>query len=138
MPHPLDSHTFNLTGVRVLELDDEPDARDMLRRILEAFDCVVTPVATIDEAVERLESGPYDVIISDIGMPGRDGYDFIRSWRARESDLNRPRLPAVALTAYARAEDRRRALVAGFQAHVAKPVDSGELLTIIASLTGRV
>jgi chemotaxis family two-component system sensor kinase Cph1 len=137
-PHPLDCEAFNLCGVRVLAIDDELDSRELVRHILEECECVVFTAGSAEEALNLLEREAPEVIISDIGMPGRDGYDFIRAWRNRESQRQLSKIPAVALTAYARAEDRRRALVAGFQAHVAKPVDRGELLAIIASLTGRV
>jgi light-regulated signal transduction histidine kinase (bacteriophytochrome)/CheY-like chemotaxis protein len=137
-PHPLDCESFNLEGVSVLAIDDEVDSRELLRNLLEECDCVVYTAGSVEEALTLLERESPEVIISDIGMPGRDGYDFIRSWRQRESQRQISKIPSVALTAYARAEDRRRALVAGFQAHVSKPVDRGELLAIIASLTGRV
>jgi CheY-like chemotaxis protein len=136
--HPLDCESFQLDGVRVLALDDEQDSRELICRILEECGCIVSTAASVDEALSKLEQETPDVVISDIGLPGRDGYDFVRSWRKQEQERQLPKIPAVALTAYARAEDRRRALVAGFQAHVAKPVDQGELLAIIASLTGRV
>ena len=136
-PHPLDCEAFNLKGLRVFVVDDELDSRELVRTILSECECVVSTAGSADEAITILERDPAEVIISDIGMPGRDGYDFLRNWRAREQQLQLVKIPAVALTAYARAEDRRRALVAGFQAHVAKPVDRGELLAIIASLAGR-
>lgn len=137
-PHPLDCESFNLEGVSVLAIDDEVDSRELLRKLLEECNCVVYTAGGVEEALTLLERENPEVIISDIGMPGRDGYDFIRLWRQRESQRQISKIPSVALTAYARAEDRRRALVAGFQAHVSKPVDRGELLAIIASLTGRV
>lgn len=137
-PHPLDCESFHLDGVRVLALDDEQDSRELICRFLEECGCIVSTAANVEDALDQLERETPDVIISDIGLPGRDGYDFVRAWRKREHERQQAKIPAVALTAYARAEDRRRALVAGFQAHVAKPVDQGELLAIIASLTGRV
>ncbi|WP_254511678.1 ATP-binding protein [Anatilimnocola floriformis] len=138
LPHPLDCESFNLQGVRVFVVDDEVDSRELVGRILTECECVVNLAGSADEALQILARESADVIISDIGMPGRDGYEFLKAWRAREQQLQLNKIPAVALTAYARAEDRRRALVAGFQAHVAKPVDRGELLAIVASLTGRV
>jgi CheY-like chemotaxis protein len=78
-----------------------------------------------------------DLLISDIGMPGEDGYDLIRKVRALTTDAC-ARVPAVALTAFARSEDRQRALLAGYQLHVAKPVEPSELLTVCASLVGRI
>lgn len=132
------SDGINLAGLRVLEIDDEDDARNLLHQLLVETQCTVTTCGSVDEALNVLEKNEFDVIISDIGMPGKDGYEFIRLWRARETALKRLKTPAVALTAYARGEDRRRVLLAGFQAHVAKPVDRDELLAIIASLSDRV
>ena len=129
---------IDLSGLRVLEIDDEEDARNLLRDLLVERHCAVTTCASADDALAILQSQKFDVIVSDIGMPGRDGYELIRLWRAHETQLKREKTPAVALTAYARGDDRRRALLAGFQAHVAKPVEQEELLAIIASLTNRV
>lgn len=129
---------LNLAGLRVLEVDDEEDARSLLHHLLVETKCHVTSCSSADEALKILEEQNFDVIISDVGMPDKDGYEFIRLWRAREADLKHDKTPAVALTAYARSEDRRRALLAGFQAHIAKPVDRDELLAIVASLTNRV
>ena len=77
-------------------------------------------------------------MISDIGMPGGDGFEFIRRLRAMEAKNRQAKTPVIALTAYAQAADRRRVLMAGYQAHIAKPVESGELLAVVASLAGRV
>jgi CheY-like chemotaxis protein len=96
----------------------------------------VIQASSADEGVHLFEQSAPDVLISDIGMPGRDGFDFIRQIRELENSANRT-VPAVALTAFARAEDRKRALQAGFQLHIAKPVIPSELLTIVASLAGR-
>jgi PAS domain S-box-containing protein len=126
-----------LKGVSVLVVDDEPDARALVRRLLEDCDVHVRVAASAAEALDALRSAPPpDVLVSDIGMPGEDGYSLIR--RVRELD---PRqggtVPAVALTAYARAEDRIKAIQAGFQMHVVKPVEPAELITVVASLAGR-
>ncbi|HEY4308374.1 MAG TPA: ATP-binding protein [Pirellulales bacterium] len=137
-PRPIDADTLNLTDVRVLALDDERDARELVKRILEEAGCRVQIAGTIDAAFEAFANATFDVIISDIGMPGQDGFAFIRQLRAAEAAQKRTKTPAVALTAYARAEDRRKAIVAGYQAHIAKPVESGELLAVVASLAGRV
>ena len=88
--------------------------------------------------MEILKTSTFDVLVSDIGMPNEDGFALSRNLRQFEDSQSRPRLPALALTAYARTEDRRRAILAGFQAHLAKPVESGELLAIVASLAKRV
>ena len=121
--------------LRVLVLDDEADARGLLKVILEECQAEVTTVASAAEAYETLEWLSPDVIISDIGMPFEDGYSFMRKVRAREAGTQN-RIPAVALTAHARMEDRLRALSAGYQVHVAKPIEPAELVAVIASLLG--
>jgi PAS domain S-box-containing protein len=123
-----------LEGLHILVLDDEVDARDLLKVILEERNARVTTVASPTEAYEVLEELKPDVIISDIGMPGEDGYTFIRNIRAQEAQERRGWKPAIALTAHARIEDRLKALSAGYQAHVPKPVEPAELVTVIASL----
>jgi CheY-like chemotaxis protein len=123
-----------LEGVRVLILDDEPDARQLIHRVLTDCRAEVVQAASAREALELIESFRPDVIVSDVGMPEQDGYDFIRQVRAKWSSRE---LPAAALTAFARAEDRRQALFAGFQTHVAKPVEPEELVAVVASLAGR-
>ncbi|REK17429.1 MAG: hybrid sensor histidine kinase/response regulator [Planctomycetota bacterium] len=129
---------LKLAGLRVLVVDDEADARELIRRIFDECDCQVETAASADEALELLRAAPYDVIVSDIGMPGQDGYAFLRSWRKIESESGSAKTPAIALTAYVRAEDRQRSLLAGYQSHLSKPVDRGELLTLAASLAGRI
>jgi light-regulated signal transduction histidine kinase (bacteriophytochrome)/CheY-like chemotaxis protein len=135
---PLDCEMLNLKGVRVLVVDDEPDARHLVKRVLEECECLVSAVGSGEEALQLSRTSGIDVLISDIGMPNEDGYAFIRRWREQEATSGLPKTPAVALTAYARAEDRRRAILAGYQAHIAKPVETGELLAVVASLAGRV
>jgi chemotaxis family two-component system sensor kinase Cph1 len=135
--HSFAETAIRLPGLRVCILDDEKDARDLVAKIFRVADCEVTCCETADKAMELLAQDKFDLIVSDIGMAGMDGYTFIRHWRQRELELGRKRLPAVALTAYARAEDRRRALVAGFTSHVTKPVDAVELITLAASMTER-
>ena len=125
-----------LDGVRVVVVDDEADARVVVRRLLEDRAASVRTAATADEAVRLVESERPDVLVSDIGMPGEDGYSLIRRVRALGPERG-GNVPAVALTAYARAEDRVRAVRAGFQTHVAKPVEPAELVTMVASLAGR-
>ncbi|HYO13988.1 MAG TPA: PAS domain-containing protein [Thermoanaerobaculia bacterium] len=126
------SRSVSLEGVRVLVVDDEADARDLLGQILSRSNAEVAVAASAAEGLEVLERFQPHVIVSDISMPGQDGYDFIRTLRKRGHHL-----PAAALTAFARAEDRRRALLAGFQIHLAKPIDPGELTAAVASLAGR-
>jgi PAS domain S-box-containing protein len=122
----------SLAGLRVLVVDDEPDARELLAAILDRAGAEVRVAASADEALTALEPAPADVIVSDIGMPDTDGYAMIRAIRTRQIAT-----PALALTAYARYEDRQQALGAGFQAFVAKPVDPRELVRLVAALAGQ-
>jgi PAS domain S-box-containing protein len=125
-----------LDGLQVLVLDDEIDAREVVQRLLEDAGAKVKTAASADEAVVTLEGGFLpDIIVSDIGMPEQDGYDFME--RVRSMDGPVATVPAAALTALARVEDRKRALMAGYQTHLAKPVDPAELVAMVASLTGR-
>jgi CheY-like chemotaxis protein len=118
----------------VLIVDDEPDGRQLMVRILEGRGARVTAVAGGAEALELLKQPRFDILVSDIGMPGMDGYELMR--RARALDSGRPAgpIPAIAVTAYARAEDRQRSLLAGYQMHLAKPIEARELVAGIASL----
>jgi PAS domain S-box-containing protein len=124
-----------LDHVHVFAVDDEPDARDLLRRVLEDRGAKVTSFASAEEALEALKTTKPSVLVCDVGMARMDGYQLIRKLRADES--RGTRIPALALTAFARAEDRKRSLVAGYQAHLAKPFDIGELILLIADLAGR-
>jgi CheY-like chemotaxis protein len=125
-----------LAGVRVLVVDDDEDAREMIRLTLERCGAEARVAVSVVEALRVLDEWRPDVIVSDIGMPEEDGYDLIRRVRARDAGSG-GRIPAVALTAYAREEDRQRALEAGYQMHVAKPVEPLELTSALASVTGR-
>lgn len=125
-----------LDNLQVLVVDDDPDARELLGLVLGQCGAKVTAVGSAAEALELIKGWTPDVLVSDIGMPDEDGYSLIRKVRALDSTRG-SRLPAVALTAYARVEDRMRALAAGFQMYVAKPIDPGELAAVIASLAGR-
>jgi PAS domain S-box-containing protein len=128
-----DSDEYILSGVKVLVVDDEPDARELVKCVLEdAFANVITAGSATDALQLVTEEAP-DVIISDIGMPEEDGYEFIRKVRMLPSK-NGAKIPAVALSAYARAEDRKRALLAGYQMHITKPVEPSELVAIVSSL----
>jgi PAS domain S-box-containing protein len=124
----------NLEGVAVLVVDDEPDASALVARMLSDCHANVHQAHSVGEAWVRLQANPYDVLVSDIGMPGQDGYELMRMVRTHKAIEN---LPALALTAFARSEDRRRAAMAGFQSHLAKPVEAMELLAVVASLAGR-
>jgi CheY-like chemotaxis protein len=122
--------------VKVLVVDDEPDARGLIKRLLEDRDATVQTAGSAGEAIEQLRSLRPDVLVSDIGMPGEDGYSLIRRVRSLGPDAG-GKVPALALTAYARSEDRMRAVGAGYQMHVAKPVEPAELILMVASLAGR-
>jgi CheY-like chemotaxis protein len=122
--------------VTVLAVDDEPDARSLLKRILEGCGARVFVAASSQEGLEILRRERPDMVLSDIGMPGEDGYEFIRQVRALKPEEG-GRTPAAALTAFARAEDRTRALRAGYHTHVAKPVEPAELTAVVASLATR-
>jgi CheY-like chemotaxis protein len=126
----------SLDGLRVLVVDDERDTRDLLATALERRGAVVHTAASAAQAIGLLRRGVCDVLVSDIGMPDQDGYDLITALRALESAQGGA-IPAVALTAYARAEDRRRVLAAGYQVHVSKPVDPDELVAVLARVTQR-
>jgi signal transduction histidine kinase/ActR/RegA family two-component response regulator len=125
-----------LNDVRVLVVDDEVEARDVLRSALSVFGAQVHAVDSIDAAIETLSAWQPHVLVSDLGLAGEDGYTLIRRVRSLEA-AGGGRIPAVALTALSRPEDRLRALAAGFQMHVAKPVEPQELALVIASLIGR-
>ncbi|EYF06516.1 ATP-binding protein [Chondromyces apiculatus] len=122
-----------LDGVRVLVVDDEPDALELTRRVLEEQRATVSTALSGPEALRALRANTPHVLVSDIGMPGMDGYTFIREVRA-SGDIALRDLPAVAMTAFARPEDRRRALDAGFHAHMAKPIEPAELVAIVSTL----
>jgi PAS domain S-box-containing protein len=128
--------TEEIHGLRVLVVDDEPDAREVLPSVLKRFGAEVRVSASGAEALEVLRREGADVLVADIGMPGMDGYELIRQVRALEGDLCE--VPAIALTAYAGDGDRRSALEAGFQLHLAKPVEPARLAAAIARVTGRV
>lgn len=126
----------HLHDLRVLVVDDEPDARNLLGLILTSYDAEVRNCASAAEALQILDEWRPDVLVSDIGMPFEDGYELMRKVRAREPERG-GLVPALALTAYARAEDAQRAIEAGYQAHVPKPVAPDELAAVVASLAGR-
>jgi CheY-like chemotaxis protein len=126
-----------LNGLRVLGVDDDADARQLLKVILERCHAQVTTAHSVAEAIDLFDQSKPDVLVSDIEMPGEDGYSCIRRIRAKEGKGNR-RIPAAALTAHAGVADRMRALSAGFDIHVPKPVEPAEFVAVIASLASRV
>jgi signal transduction histidine kinase/CheY-like chemotaxis protein len=125
----------NLTGIRVLAVDDEGDTRAMIREVLEQFGANVLTAGSAEEALEVFPGWKPDVLLFDIGMPREDGNMLIQKVRQLEAKEGR-NTPAIALTAYARVEDRMRALAAGYQMFIPKPVEAGELVVTIASLIG--
>ena len=127
---PADLHS--LEGVHVLVVDNEQDARNLVTAILERCGATVTAVASAAAALTQIRANRPDVLLSDIAMPSEDGYSLIR--KVRRLDRPDAPLPAVALTAYASASDRAEALLAGFQAHLRKPVEAAELTAVVASL----
>jgi signal transduction histidine kinase len=122
----------DLSGLKILVVDDEPDARTMMHRLLETCHATSFEAASAHDAERVIAERNPDIVLSDIGMPGTDGYQFIREVRRRGLTT-----PAVALTAFARPEDRVRSIQAGFQAHLTKPIEPAELLVLVASLCGR-
>ena len=128
--------TENLQDVKILVVDDTEDARDLVAHILELCGATVTTASSAAEALALLGQRRFDALISDIEMPAQDGYSLIKQWRQQETH-NGTRLPAAALTAHARATDRAQALAAGFDTHIAKPVEAGELTSVIARLIKR-
>jgi PAS domain S-box-containing protein len=128
-----DIERYQLEGVKVLVVDDEVDARELIKRVLSQNMADVFTASGAVEAIEVLQSARPHVVVSDIGMPGTDGYQFIRQLRSLPADEG-GRTPAIALTAFARTEDRTRAMMAGYQVHMAKPIDAAELLATVGSL----
>jgi PAS domain S-box-containing protein len=122
-----------LGGVSVLIIDDEPDGRALLARILEGRGARATCASSATEALEALTREHFDILLSDVGMPDLDGYELIRRVRALDASRAGP-IPAIAITAYARPEDRQRSLLAGFHMHLSKPVEARELIASIAGL----
>jgi len=125
-----------LVGVRVLVVDDEPDACELLRIALTQSGAEVKVCHTVREALTTLKEWKPDVLLSDIGMPGEDGYALIRQVRLLPHKEGGS-IPAAALTAYATSQDRLKVLTAGFQTHIAKPVEPMELTVVVAILSGK-
>jgi CheY-like chemotaxis protein len=123
----------NLKGARVLIVDDESDARELAARVLTRYGANVLLAGSTTAALQLMDSITPDVLVSDIGMPGADGYELIRLVRQREPSRG-GHVQAIALTAFARSEDRVRALRAGYQLHLAKPIEPKELAMAISVL----
>ena len=126
----------SLAGLRILIVDDEEDAREVVSAIVGDAGAEVAAAASVQQALDLIDQWKPDVLISDIGMPGEGGYDLIRKVRALPPD-QRGQIPAIALTAFARTQDRLKILSAGYQMHVGKPIEPLELITIVASVTRR-
>jgi len=121
----------SLQGIRVFVVEDDVDSLEYLSRLLTRHGAVVTTATSATDALLKLSSAKADILVSDIGLPGVDGYDLIQQIRATIPDC--ARMPAIAVTAYARSEDRTRALRSGFQSHLVKPIEPVELVAMIAS-----
>ena len=126
-----------LDRARILVVDDEKDSRALVKRILEECDAIVEMASSAEEGMTALTRQAPDVLISDIGMPGMDGYQFIRAVRALDESKG-GKVPAIALTAFARSEDRQRAMLAGFDIHIVKPIEPAELIAVVARMARRV
>ncbi|WP_437752290.1 ATP-binding response regulator [Sorangium sp. So ce1389] len=125
-----------LAGIKVLVVEDEPDARELLKWVLARSKADVVTASSAAEGFDLVRTAHPDVVVSDIGMPGKDGYQFMREVRSLPPSEG-GRVPAIALTAFARSEDRTKAMLAGYQVHLAKPIEPRELAATIRSLAGR-
>ncbi len=127
-----------LSGVRILLVDDEPDAREMMQALLESYGASVTAAANANEAYAKLADGVFDVLLSDIEMPEKDGYSLVRMVRSGNGETASSNIAAIALTAHARVTDRLNSIAAGFDSHVAKPFEPAELIAVIVGLLRRI
>ena len=132
----IDDASLDLSRIHVLAVDDEPDALALVSEVLQAAGARVTTATSGADAIGVLDIERPDVLVTDLGMPGLDGFALIDRVRRHADDRVR-QIPAAALTAYARSEDRMKALRAGFQMHLAKPIDPVELVTTVAALAKR-
>ncbi|MGH7265563.1 MAG: response regulator, partial [Candidatus Rokuibacteriota bacterium] len=125
-----------LDGVRVLVVEDDPDARELMSLFLRQVGAAVVAVDSVADAFDAMADARPDTVVADIAMPGEDGYALLSRLRALLPDAG-GRIPVIAVTAYARSEDRIRTAAAGFGAHLAKPIDPTELVAAVGRLTGR-
>jgi CheY-like chemotaxis protein len=128
---------LSLAELRVLVVDDELDGREVVSRVLQECSATVFMASSAQDALDIMKREKIDLIISDIGLPGQDGYWLIQQIRSLPPEGG-GKVPAAALTAFARTEDRKRVLLSGYQTHIPKPVEASELITVVASLSGRV
>jgi PAS domain S-box-containing protein len=136
-PGGADLSFVHLQGVHVLVVDDQPDAQSLVKAVLQDAGATAVGVDSVPDALDLLQRFTPDIIVADIGMPGQDGYSFMRELRERERARG-THVPAIALTAYGRAEDRAKALESGFDVHLRKPVERQDLISAIAVALGRV
>jgi signal transduction histidine kinase/CheY-like chemotaxis protein len=128
--------SVDLSGLRILVVEDDADARELVTHLLRESGAQVDVATSAAEALQAVQRARPDLLLSDIGMPDRDGYELIADIRRLDARQGGT-IPAIALTAFARSEDRTRAMLAGYQVHVVKPIEPGELLATVASLVGR-
>jgi CheY-like chemotaxis protein len=133
-PARMSSLQQRLCGLRVLVVDDQEDARDLLATIFEGAGAEVTLADSAQAALEAIAEADFGVLVSDIGMPVEDGYDLMRRLRSNEQSRQSPPLPAVAVTAFGAPDDRKKALSVGFQEHLVKPIDWLALLGVVERL----
>jgi CheY-like chemotaxis protein len=131
---PVGAQTEQLAGLKILIVDDDADGRDLIVAVLERSGAQVTATQSADEAFREIQREMPDILLSDIGMPGSDGYDLIRSVRKLAPHPS-AHVPAAALTGFARTEDHRKALDAGFTMHVTKPIEPAELIAVVVHLS---
>jgi CheY-like chemotaxis protein len=129
------SDARRLEGVRLLLVDDDPDTRDIIERVLVRRGADVVAVPSAAAALQAVEGSRFDVLLVDVMMPGMDGYDLMRKIRARPAEKN-GRVPAATITARSVLEDRLESLRAGFQSHLAKPIEPDELVELVQALVG--
>jgi CheY-like chemotaxis protein len=130
-----DARLGALANIRVLAVEDETDTRELIATILKAAGAEVAVATSVDEALDALAAAPPDVVLCDISMPGRDGYELVKEARSRPGPPSR--IPFVAVTAHVQGADQQRSLAAGFAAHMSKPVDPAELVEVVRSIARR-